>query len=140
MLETAKDPTQAQPYDPESAPGSDKPELSRKGFIITYPMFRYWNKEAMEEGVKPKPLNLYVHTPYCIQRCAYCYFKTTTLKDNRLQEIDRYVSSVCKEMELVYRLRRVLSDMNPVEAVELLKGRLEKVPSNAQFLMSMNLD
>ncbi len=45
-----------------------------------------------------------------------------------------------KEMELVFRLRRVLSDMNPVEAVELLKGCLEKVPSNAQFLMSMNLD
>ena len=45
-----------------------------------------------------------------------------------------------KELELVYRLRRVLSDMNPVEGVELLKGRLEKVPSNAQFLMSMNLD
>ncbi|HEY7116158.1 MAG TPA: transcription termination factor Rho [Tepidisphaeraceae bacterium] len=45
-----------------------------------------------------------------------------------------------KEMELTYRLRRVLSDMNPVESVELLKGRLEKVPSNAQFLMSMNLD
>src|SRR5687768_15995549 len=45
-----------------------------------------------------------------------------------------------KELELIYRLRRVLSDMNPVEAVELLKGRLEKVPSNAQFLMSMNLD
>ena len=35
---------------------------------------------------------------------------------------------------------RAVSDMNPVEAVELLKGRLEKVPSNAQFLMSMNLD
>jgi transcription termination factor Rho len=45
-----------------------------------------------------------------------------------------------KELELVYRLRRVLADMNPVESVELLKGRLEKVPSNAQFLMSMNLD
>jgi len=45
-----------------------------------------------------------------------------------------------KELELMYRLRRVLSDMNPVEAVELLKSRLEKVPSNAQFLMSMNLD
>ncbi len=45
-----------------------------------------------------------------------------------------------KELELVFRLRRVLSDMNPVESVELLKSRLEKVPSNAQFLMSMNLD
>jgi transcription termination factor Rho len=45
-----------------------------------------------------------------------------------------------KELDLVYRLRRVLSDMNPVEGVELLKGRLDKVPSNAQFLMQMNLD
>ena len=45
-----------------------------------------------------------------------------------------------KEMELVYKLRRVVSDMNPVEAMELLKGKLEKVPSNGQFLMSMNLD
>jgi transcription termination factor Rho len=45
-----------------------------------------------------------------------------------------------KELELVYRLRRVLSDMNPVEAVELLKSRLEKVRSNAEFLISMNLD
>jgi len=44
-----------------------------------------------------------------------------------------------KELELVYRLRRVLSDMNPVEAVELLKSRLQKVKTNAEFLMTMNL-
>jgi len=45
-----------------------------------------------------------------------------------------------KELELVYRLRRVLSDMNPIEAIELLKSRLTKVRSNAEFLMTMNLD
>ena len=45
-----------------------------------------------------------------------------------------------KEMELVYRLRRVLSDMNPVEAMELLKSRIEKSKSNAEFLLKMNLD
>jgi len=45
-----------------------------------------------------------------------------------------------KELELVYRLRRVLSDLNPVEAVELLKNRLSKTRSNAEFLMTMNLD
>jgi transcription termination factor Rho len=45
-----------------------------------------------------------------------------------------------KELELVYRLRRVLSDLNPVEAVELLKSRLGKTKSNAEFLMTMNLD
>ncbi len=45
-----------------------------------------------------------------------------------------------KELELIYRLRRVLSDMNPVEAVELLKARLQKVKSNVEFLMTMNLN
>jgi transcription termination factor Rho len=44
-----------------------------------------------------------------------------------------------KELELVYRLRRVLSDMNPVESIELLKSRLQKVKTNAEFLMTMNL-
>jgi len=45
-----------------------------------------------------------------------------------------------KELELVYKLRRVLSDMNVVEALEMLKSRLEKTKSNAEFLLSMNLD
>ncbi len=45
-----------------------------------------------------------------------------------------------KELELIYRLRRVLSDMNPVESIELLKTRLQKVKTNAEFLMTMNLN
>ncbi len=44
-----------------------------------------------------------------------------------------------KELELVYRLRRVISDMNVVEAVELLRTQLSKVRTNAEFLMTMNL-
>ncbi len=45
-----------------------------------------------------------------------------------------------KELELVYRLRKVLSEMNLVEAVELLKTRLAKYRSNVEFLMTLNLD
>jgi transcription termination factor Rho len=45
-----------------------------------------------------------------------------------------------KELQLVYRLRRVLSELNPVESIELLKGRLVKTRTNAEFLMTMNLD
>ncbi|MBN2136939.1 MAG: transcription termination factor Rho [Sedimentisphaerales bacterium] len=45
-----------------------------------------------------------------------------------------------KELQLVYRLRRVLSELNPVDAVELLKSRLTKCRTNAEFLMTMNLD
>ncbi|MCB9860505.1 MAG: transcription termination factor Rho [Phycisphaeraceae bacterium] len=44
-----------------------------------------------------------------------------------------------KELELVYRLRKVLSDMNVVEAMEMLKSRLSKVKTNAEFLMTMSL-
>ena len=45
-----------------------------------------------------------------------------------------------KELELVYRLRRVLSELNPVEGIELLKNRLGKCRTNAEFLMTMNID
>ena len=45
-----------------------------------------------------------------------------------------------KELELVYRLRRVLTDMNIVESIELLRNRLSKVKTNNEFLMTMNLD
>ena len=44
-----------------------------------------------------------------------------------------------KEKELVDRLRKVVSDMSVVEAMELLQGRLAKTKSNAEFLMTMNL-
>jgi len=44
-----------------------------------------------------------------------------------------------KELELTYRLRKVLADMNIVEAMELLKSRLAKSKTNAEFLMTMNM-
>jgi oxygen-independent coproporphyrinogen III oxidase len=100
MIDVSQDQPQPTRPDPEPVHGGSRPELSRRGFILTYPMFRYWNKPALDEGMRPQPLNLYIHMPYCIQRCAYCYFKTTTLKENRLKEIDRYVSAVCKELAL----------------------------------------
>lgn len=100
MLEIVND--SPRPAGREPAPAAERPdpERTRKGFIITYPMFRYWNKEAVADGLAPRPLNLYVHMPFCIQRCAYCWFKTTTLKENKLQQIDRYTDSVCRELEL----------------------------------------
>jgi transcription termination factor Rho len=43
------------------------------------------------------------------------------------------------EVERVRALRRVLSDMHPTEAMELLVSRLRKTKSNAEFLLSMNI-
>ncbi len=44
-----------------------------------------------------------------------------------------------EEVERTRVLRRVLADMHPVEAMELLVSRLKKTGSNAEFLLSMNM-
>src|SRR5438876_1475189 len=43
------------------------------------------------------------------------------------------------EDEKIRILRRVLSDMHPVEAMEMLVSRIRKAKSNAEFLMGMNM-
>jgi len=42
------------------------------------------------------------------------------------------------EMKRMWLLRRVLNDMNPLEAMEMLKEKLKQFKTNADFLMSMN--
>lgn len=44
-----------------------------------------------------------------------------------------------EELRRVWILRRVLNDMNPVEAMELLVNRMRRTQTNEEFLMSMNL-
>ncbi len=43
------------------------------------------------------------------------------------------------EVDRVRALRRVLSDMHPTEAMELLTSRLRKGKTNAEFLLGMNM-
>lgn len=44
-----------------------------------------------------------------------------------------------EELRRVWILRRVLNDMNPVEAMDLLTGRMKRTKTNEEFLSSMNL-
>ena len=43
------------------------------------------------------------------------------------------------ELRMTYILRKVLSDMNPVEAMELLVSRMARTKGNAEFLKTLNL-
>ncbi|NQV27935.1 MAG: transcription termination factor Rho [Rhodopirellula sp.] len=43
------------------------------------------------------------------------------------------------ELQRIWVLRRVLNDMNPVEAMELLTSRMRKTKTNDEFLLTMNL-
>ncbi|WP_165075705.1 transcription termination factor Rho [Paludisphaera rhizosphaerae] len=57
--------------------------------------------------------------------------KSGTRREELLMDAD--------ELRRAWILRRVLNDMNPVEAMEFLIGRMKKLKSNAEFLNSMNL-
>jgi len=43
------------------------------------------------------------------------------------------------ELQKVWLLRRVLNDMNPVEAMELLVNKMRRTKSNAEFLATLNV-
>lgn len=43
------------------------------------------------------------------------------------------------ELDRIWQLRRVLNDVSPVEAMELLMGKLKKTQNNVEFLMSLQV-
>jgi len=45
-----------------------------------------------------------------------------------------------EELKKVWLLRRILNEMSSVEAMELLTSRIDRTQSNAEFLLTMNLD
>lgn len=75
-----------------------KLEPKRLPLNPNYPPFRQWKRGAVEEMLGEKPLNIYVHIPFCTQRCAFCYYKTVDLKER--PEVEGYVEALCKEIEM----------------------------------------
>jgi transcription termination factor Rho len=41
-------------------------------------------------------------------------------------------------LQRIWILRKLLADMNPIEAIEFIKTRLSQTISNEEFLISMN--
>lgn len=94
---------------------SSTEDPTRKGFLTNYPPFRYWRPEAIESFRTARPLNVYVHVPYCVQRCEYCFYKVTELGDSRKAEVDRYVGALCTEIERAARSLHL--DERPIETI-----------------------
>ena len=44
-----------------------------------------------------------------------------------------------EELKLIYILHKVLSDMNPIEAMEMLASRMKRYKTNAEFMANMHL-
>ncbi len=74
-------------------------EGSRRGFITNYPNVTQWKPLTDESFFPHKPLNIYVHIPFCAQQCSYCYYRVIT--GAKKAEMDRYTDAICKEMTMV---------------------------------------
>lgn len=78
-----------------------KTKLDAKRIPLTpnYPPFKKWKRSAVGEKLQAEPICLYIHIPFCTQRCSFCYYKTIDLKER--PEVDSYVDALCKEIKLV---------------------------------------
>lgn len=47
----------------------------------------------------PLPLSLYVHYPWCVQKCPYCDFNSHTARDDLATQENRYIQAVIKQLE-----------------------------------------
>lgn len=75
-------------------------------FVATYPPFSQWTADAVGEfgdmldrPVAPEaapPLGLYVHIPFCVDRCRYCYYLSYGGDDRG--DLGRYVDALIAEL------------------------------------------
>lgn len=73
-------------------------------FVAVYPPFSAWSTrhipafhKALSRPDQHTPLGLYVHLPYCPQKCDYCYYLSYI--DQKPEVVDRYIGAVTRELE-----------------------------------------
>ncbi|MBT3342785.1 MAG: radical SAM family heme chaperone HemW [Gemmatimonadetes bacterium] len=70
---------------------------------------------------------LYVHIPFCPQRCPYCAFAVAT---GQMDQVDRYVACVCRELAKA-SVMTSWADRGPLDTVFFGGGTPSRIPPAA---------
>lgn len=93
--------------EPVVCPACFEPEPVTGGYFVSaYPPFDYWSADQLDAyrdalgrtDSADEPLGLYVHIPFCEQRCDYCYYLSYEARS--VPEIDEYLAALRKELAL----------------------------------------
>ncbi len=85
-------------------------EKTRAGgyFVTNYPPFSHWSSDettdvqerlAQTPDMPDNPLGLYLHIPFCRQRCHFCYFRVYT--DKNAKQIHNYNQGLIEELRMM---------------------------------------
>jgi oxygen-independent coproporphyrinogen III oxidase len=87
---------------PATLPAPLTDTLAGNYFISNYPPFSCWNTEdvpkfhrALGRDPEPREMAVYVHLPFCRQRCHYCYFRVYPRRQRA--DVERYIDAVLEE-------------------------------------------
>jgi oxygen-independent coproporphyrinogen-3 oxidase len=72
---------------------------TREEFYTNYPFYKYWNSEQNSKLLEPEGICIYIHIPFCIQICDYCFYMKELIKSK--DQVDQYVDALCREIALV---------------------------------------
>jgi oxygen-independent coproporphyrinogen-3 oxidase len=72
---------------------------TREEFYTNYPFYKYWNNSHNDRLLSGEGVNIYIHIPFCIQICDYCFYMKEIIKSK--EQVDEYVDSLCREIQLV---------------------------------------
>jgi oxygen-independent coproporphyrinogen III oxidase len=72
-------------------------ELKREDFINQYPPANHMNKAEVTEIWPKECLHLYIHIPFCIRKCGFCYYRSEAAGNRGVPE--EYISALKKEIQ-----------------------------------------
>ncbi|MFM1787206.1 MAG: hypothetical protein RL228_1156 [Actinomycetota bacterium] len=78
-------------------------------------------------GIRSKPLSIYLHVPYCSSRCGYCDFNTYTFNELGENHSLKWLEGVKQEIELA---SKVLGEAPPISTIFVGGGTPTLLPAD----------
>lgn len=70
----------------------------REDFINQYPPLNLMKVSNLDICFAPTPIHMYIHIPFCIKKCSFCYYKSFEVPYDGVP--DEYISALIKELQL----------------------------------------